>query len=169
MCQRSDRLDATAATALYARWGPVVYRRCARLLQNPADAQDATQAVFILALESPKRFENEDDAIPWLQRIATNYCFNQLRNTRRRLANRDHLEREPEAVDEGAEAPAQLRQLAERVLAHVPEEERLVAIEVLLHEREHQELADSLSVSQKTVQRRLHRFLERARAFLEGS
>lgn len=146
-----------------------MYRRCARLLQNPADAQDATQAVFLLALKSPKRFENEDEAIPWLQRIATNYCFNQLRNSRRRNANRDELEREPEVVDEGAEAPAQLRQLAQRLLAHVPEEERQVAIEVLLNEREHQDVADSLAVSQKTVQRRLHRFLERARAFLEGS
>ncbi len=166
---RSALLDAANAASLYARFGPVVYRRCLRLLQNGADAQDATQAVFMRALQHPRRFENGDDAILWLQRIATNYCFNHLRNSKRRQGHLDSLAKEPEHVDEGADANVPLRELCNRVLAHVPEEDRQVAIEVLLHEREHEDVAESLDVSQKTVQRRLHRFLERARSYLGGS
>ena len=81
----------------------------------------------------------------------------------------DALSTHPEPVDEGADASVPLRELCNRVLAHVPEEDRQVAIEVLLHEREHDDVALSLDVSQKTVQRRLHRFLERARSYLGGS
>lgn len=166
---RSALLDPTNAATLYARFGPVVYRRCLRLLQNSADAQDATQAIFMRALQSPKHFEHEDEAILWLQRIATNFCFNQLRDSKRRRGHLDALSLEPEAVDEGADANVPLRELCNRVLAHVPEEDRRVAIEVLLHEREHHDVAASLDVSPKTVQRRLHRFLERARSYLSGS
>ncbi|HET6449905.1 MAG TPA: sigma-70 family RNA polymerase sigma factor, partial [Spirochaetia bacterium] len=71
------------AEELYRRYGPMVLRRCRRILRNEDAAADAMQETFVRVLK------HKDDltvAHPssLLYRIATNVCLNSLRDSRRR-------------------------------------------------------------------------------------
>jgi RNA polymerase sigma-70 factor, ECF subfamily len=68
--------------ACYNRYGPMVLRRCRRLLGDEEKAFDAMQEVFVKLLEQS---ENLDGSYlsSLLYRIATNHCLNKLRNERR--------------------------------------------------------------------------------------
>jgi RNA polymerase sigma factor (sigma-70 family) len=72
----------------YRRYGPMVLRRCQKLLRSDAQAQDAMQDVFVSVLAHEERLEATAPA-GLLLRIATNVCLNRLRTTRRRPESSD--------------------------------------------------------------------------------
>jgi RNA polymerase sigma-70 factor, ECF subfamily len=155
--------------AIYKRWGPVVYRRCLRVLDDREEARDATQQVFIQLLRHGDRFESDPDAvIAWLQSVATNVSLTTRRNHGRRGAKLQAMQ-EDEARVEGADEAWGNRQLAQRALDAADPDDRQVAERVLVSGQSHEDAASELGVSQKTVQRRLHRFLDGARKLLGRS
>lgn len=162
MAERPSR-----AAELYALYGPAVYRRCLRMLRDEEAARDATQDVFVKLVKEMDRLEDRENAMGWLYTVATRHCLNALRDRRR------HGERAPSDELELAapESPSGLpgRVLAHAVLARFDEGTQAVAVGVLVDGMEQEELASALGISRKTVQRRLDRFLERARAFVLGS
>ncbi len=154
--------------ALYRQWGPVVYRRCLRVLKDRDEAQDATQHVFVQLLRHSERFTaGPSEAIAWMQSVATNVSLNRMRDGRRQSSKLEALHEDapptplPDEVLEN-------REMAERALAHVDAPSRDLALSVLAFEQSHEDAAAKLGVSPKTVQRRLHRFLANARRFLKG-
>jgi RNA polymerase sigma-70 factor (ECF subfamily) len=154
--------------ALYKQWGPVVYRRCLRLLKNREEAQDATQQVFIQLLRHRSRFaEQPEQAIPWVQAVATNVSLNRLRDGNRRSSKLDAVHEE-HATPVAPDQVLSDQQLAKKLLARADTPARELAVAVLLGERTHEDVAASLGVSEKTVQRRLHRFLSDARKSFLG-
>lgn len=149
---------------LYRTWGPAIYRRCLRLLRDQEGARDATQEVFRKALSSPEKLADPDTALPFIYRIATNHCLNERRNSGRRG--------ETELMDldvasEHQEFPQ--RRLVQRVLSRFDARTQSIAVAVLVDGMEHEEVADALGISRKTVSRKLARFLEHARKYLERS
>src|SRR3954464_6626799 len=72
----------------YLRYGPLVLRRCRRLLRHDAKAQDAMQDVFVNLLRHGERLD-ETALSALLLRIATNVCLNKLRTDRRHPEDRD--------------------------------------------------------------------------------
>jgi RNA polymerase sigma-70 factor (ECF subfamily) len=151
---------------LYREYGPAVYRRCVRLLQDREAARDATQEVFVKLLREAARLEERANALPWIYRVATNHCLNLLRDTRRR--GEGGQAEAPERVIGGTDAlPG--RQLAQRVLAHFDPETQAIAVGVLVDGMEHEEIAGVLGISRRTVHRKLSHFLERAKKLITGS
>ena len=155
------------AADLYRRYGPAVYRRCLKLLRDREAAKDATQEVFGKLVRDIARFDDPATVLPWIYRVATNHCLNQLR------AGRRHGEEELgewELADPSANGAASYpdRHLAGKVLSHFDEGTQAVAMGVLVDGMGHEELAGALGISRKTVERRLARFLERARELVGG-
>ncbi len=74
--------------AYYREYGPMVLRRCRRLLRNEERAVDAMHDVFLNLLRAEGRLDGEHPA-SLLLRIATNVCLNQLRAERRRAEDPD--------------------------------------------------------------------------------
>src|SRR4051812_616812 len=71
-------------TMLYRRYGPFIYARCARLLDDHAAAQDATQETFMRVHRHLRKAPDSNQALGWIYRIATNYCLNEIRNRKLR-------------------------------------------------------------------------------------
>jgi RNA polymerase sigma-70 factor, ECF subfamily len=149
---------------LYRTWGPAIYRRCLRLLRDPEAARDATQEVFRKALASPRKLADADAALPFIYRVATNHCLNERRNAGRRgeteMVDLDIASDDPELPQ---------RRLVQRVLSRFDLRTQSIAVGVLVDGMEHEEVAYALGISRKTVSRRLARFLEHARRYLERS
>jgi len=151
------------AAELYRTYGPAVYRRCLRLLRDREVARDATQEVFVKAVRDIAKLEDPAVVLPWLYRVATNHCLNVLRDRGRR-GEQPLGELEVAATGSGA-ASYPDRHLAASILSRFDDGIRAVAVGVLVDGMGHEELAVALGISRKTVERRLARFLERARAF----
>ena len=156
------------AAEAYRLYGPAIYRRCLRLLGDREGARDATQEVFMKLLRDTDRLDDRDLVLPWIYRVATNHCFNQLRNTRRRGESGEDEALLEVAASVGPELFPE-RHLATQVLARFDEETRAVAVGVLVDGMEHQEVARALGISTRTVSRKLDRFLENARKFVARS
>ena len=73
--------DGIDVEALYRRFGPMVLRRCRRLLRNEDDAMEVAQEVFVSLVRNKRRL---DDRYPsaLLFRMATNLCLNRIRDRR---------------------------------------------------------------------------------------
>lgn len=56
------------------RWGPAVYRLALCRTQNPADAEDVYQDVFLRLLAEPEREWEGEYLKAWLLRTAMNRC-----------------------------------------------------------------------------------------------
>ena len=149
---------------LYRTWGPAIYRRCLRLLRDTEAARDATQEVFRKALSSPEKLADPDTALPFIYRIATNHCLNERRNAGRRG------ETELDDLDVASDHPDfPQRRLVQRVLSRFDSKTQSIAVGVLVDGMEHEEVASALGISRKTVSRKLARFLDHARKYLERS
>ena len=117
------------------------------------------------------RLKDRETVMPWIYRVATNHCLNLIRSRRRAgpTVSADDAPLELAAPAESGAASYPDRALARWVLAEFDEDTQAVAVGVLVDGMEHEELAHVLGVSRKTVQRRLDRFLTRARELVAGS
>jgi RNA polymerase sigma-70 factor (ECF subfamily) len=154
------------AAELYREYGPAVYRRCLRLLREPEAARDATQDVFMKLVRDMAKLEDRPNVLPWIYRVATNHCLNLRRNAARRGEESGPPELDlAEGPPEADGYPA--RALARQMLARFDAPTQAVAVGVLVDGMEQGELAEALGISRRTVARRLERFLERSRRFLQ--
>lgn len=152
------------AARVYRDYGPVVYRRCLRILRDRDAARDVTQEVFVKLVRNLKKLDDRDDLLPWLYRVATNHCLNMLRDARRRGEQQLPESFEIAAADRGDVLPS--RQLAVRILQRFDRETQTVALGVLVDGMEHEEVARTLGISRRTVARKLDRFLLNAKKFV---
>ena len=70
----------------YVRYGPMVLRRCRKMLKNEQSAYDAMHEVFLNVLSNQNRLTG-DYPSALLYRIATNVCLNRIRNERKHSLN----------------------------------------------------------------------------------
>jgi RNA polymerase sigma-70 factor (ECF subfamily) len=153
--ERDDRLSQ-----LYRWHGAAVFARCRRLLRDDAAAEDAAQEVFCRVQRHLARVPEAADALPWLFRVASNYCLNQLRDRRRR--RQVPLFEDPVAPTSDLAEQAHAR----RLIARVPEKLRAVAWLHHVEGHDQQEVATLVGVSRRTVLYRLADFQVALRAQL---
>jgi len=92
MAERLEvNLEALADTREFGSWMIAEQKRifllCRRMLQDPEDADSATQDTFLKAWQALQKSESHDlnDAGKWLTRIAVNTCLDRLRSRRWRF------------------------------------------------------------------------------------
>jgi RNA polymerase sigma-70 factor (ECF subfamily) len=151
---------------LYRQCGPVVYRRCLRILKNPDAARDATQDVFVKLVRRIATMEDPETVLPWLYRVATNYCLN-LRRTGRSRGEDTTVDLDVSPMTSPDLYPDRL--LAQTILARFDAATQAIAVGVIVDGMLHDELAEALGVSRRTIYRKLDRFLKDARRHLAES
>ena len=73
---------AIDVAAWYEKYGPMVIRRCRKILGNGEDALDAVQDVFVSLLRAEPRLHGRFPS-SLLYTMATNICLNRLRKKKR--------------------------------------------------------------------------------------
>lgn len=165
-----SRADSQQISLLFSQHGPRVYRRALRLLGNPADAEEATQEIFIRAFRAAGSFRQQSQMTTWLYQITTNYCLNLIRDRSRRTAlHEEHVA--PLADDASRTEPVRPDDvvLLRRLLADADERQAAAAVYVFLDGMSHEEAASVLGVSKRTVGNLLERFQEWANARTAGA
>ena len=138
---------------LYQRHGRAVLSHCTRLLGDVASAEDATQEVF-LRVRRAARLPPAAEMRPWLFRVATNYCLNELR----RRSVRAHGSQQLADVEvASAEDALVARSAARDFLQQLSPRARAVTWLTYVDGMVQREVADLLGVSRRTVVSELQR------------
>ncbi len=149
-----------------------IYGLIYRIVNDPSDAADTTQEVFLKVFRGMKHFHGESTLKTWIYRIALHEASNRRRWWFRHKAQETPIE--PVEASEGAsfgegrlvdhgESPfeqfahAEVRGVVERALMHVPEPYRTAIILRDLEEMSYEEVAEVLQISLGTVKSRITR------------
>ena len=79
LIERTLKGDEAAFADLVRRYQGAVWGTVYRILGNSSENEDAVQEVFLRAYTALRRFDPQYPFGPWVMRIATNYCIDQLR------------------------------------------------------------------------------------------
>jgi RNA polymerase sigma-70 factor (ECF subfamily) len=171
---------------LVAQFHQPVYSLVYRMVNDPADAADTTQEVFLKVFRGMKRFNGQSSLKTWIYRIALHEASNRRRWWFRHKSRETSLE--PQAQENGA--PMQTREVREAMIdegispfdsamheevrAHIEAELRKVQepfrttlILRDLEELSYEEIAEVMETSLGTVKSRLTRGREMLRKRLE--
>lgn len=147
---------------LCRRYGPMVLRRCRRLLGTEEEARDACQDVFVRLVEYRQRLDGEYPS-SLLYRMATNVCLNRIRDRARQPAtvDDDRLYRIATAEEPGAQSDA--RVLLDRLFGRHPESSRTMAVLHYVDGLTLDEVAGETGLSVSGVRKRLRKLSETLR------
>lgn len=164
--------ETSAIELLVATHRQTVFRLALSILDDPAEADEAAQDVFVAVLRALPSFRQEAGLKTWLYRITVNICLGRQRKRRARQRLWALL---ASLFRAGSLSPAHPEEDAlNRVqgsalwlaVQRLPEGERLVVVLRYYHEMTIAETAAAASVSERTVHNRLQTAQERMRVFL---
>lgn len=173
-----------AFAILIAQYHQPLYSLIARSLNDPADAADITQEVFIKVFRSIGGFHGDASLRTWLYRIALREASNQRRWWSRHKRQEITIDSEPFPGDDDgnfslsatladdAESPfdhaahAEVRQRVEDALRQIPEAFRTIVILREIEGFSYEEIAEILNTNLGTVKSRLTRGRSALRALL---
>jgi RNA polymerase sigma-70 factor (ECF subfamily) len=135
---------------LYERYGPMVVRRCRRLLRDEEEAWDVSQDVFVQLLRRRASLDGEHPS-SLLFRIATNLCLNRIRDRRRRPTTPADPILEQLAPRVDLDAPL----LLDRLFGRHPESTRTMAVMHYLDGMTLERVAQECGMSVSGVRKRL--------------
>lgn len=151
--------------ALYRRYGPMVLRRCRRLLGDDEKALDAMQDVFVQLLRYEDRLQ---DGAPssLLFRVATNVSLNKLRSQRRRPEEAsDLVDAIARVTDEEPRSAARLA--LGRIFGAGEESTAAIAVMHWVDGMTHEEVAREVGMSVSGVRKRLRTLQQKLGAKVE--
>ncbi len=175
-----------AFALLIAQYHQPLYSLIARSINDPADAADITQDVFLKVFRSIRSFHGDSSLRTWLYRIALHEASNQRRWWSRH--KRQELTIDTPAASEEDDAPslaslladrgrspydyavqAELRARVEDALRQIPESYRTVVVLREIEGFAYEEISEILQTNLGTIKSRLTRGREALRHLLEAS
>ena len=172
LARRIQQGERRAFEEFVDSYGPRVHRLVKRYVENPSDADDVTQEIFIDLHRCIGGFRGDSALMTWVYRIAVNHC---LRHQQRRKP--DSIPYEDGALDadgdwrvnpEQSVGKLELSETVHCALGNLSPMHRDVVILHELHGLTYEECAAALAVPVGTVKSRLSNAFKRLRVSLSG-
>ena len=176
--RKGDRL---AFAALVDKYKQPLVNYIARTIQDPVEAEDLAQMVFVQVYKAASRYRTQARFTPWLFRIARNACLNELRRRSRHPAA--SLEEMHAADEDAAPRPlpdpqipppsqqvlrAELEAKVTEALRDLPENQRTA---ILLYQQQpmsYEEIAEVMGCSLTAVKSLIFRGRETLKSRLKA-
>ena len=154
--------------AWYEKYGPMVIRRCRKILGNEEDAMDAVHDVFVNLLQAEPRLHGSFPS-SLLYTMATNICLNRLRKRKRESPRELNPDDEGlfSCADEGFDQ-VEAELLLEAILKNETEMNRAICYMYHADGMTLKEIGEATGLSTAGVHKRLEAFKRRARLKLQG-
>jgi RNA polymerase sigma-70 factor (ECF subfamily) len=168
---RCTRGEPGAFEELYRRHAGRLFSLAARMLGNPADAEDLLQEIFLLAHRKLDSFKGDSALSTWLYRLGVNQCLDYLRSKAGRSSQRTQSLDDEESTMTAVSPPAGVEVAVtridlERAIARLPEGCRAAFVLHDIEGLEHREVAEVLGVAEGTSKSQVHKARLRLRALL---
>lgn len=156
----ADR-DEASFSALLARHGPAVFGVCRRMLGHTHDAEDATQAVFVVLARNAAAIRRRTSLAAWLHGVAVRVCRKALARRRPTTPlSAEPVVKPPASWEDGLRA-------IDEALSTLPESLRQPLVLCYLNGLTRDEAAAELGLGEATLRGRLDRGKARLRRELE--
>ena len=139
---------------LFRRYGPMVIRRCRRLLKDEDEALEVSQDVFVQLLRRRGRLDARQPS-SLLYRIATNLSLNRIRDRKRRPTTNDEDLLDRIASLEEPTARLEARSVLEHLFGKHQESSRVIAVLHFVDGLTLEEVAKKVGMSVSGVRKRL--------------
>ena len=160
--------DEAAYEELLSRFQQPVYNLAYRLLNDPGDASDVVQEVFLKIFRNVSHFRRQSSLKTWIYRITVNEAHNQRRWFFRHRSREVGLDDEPEQirtrnVPDSERSPfdctfdREKHELIENALARINPLFREVVVLRDVEDLSYEEIAEVLQISLGTVKSRILR------------
>jgi RNA polymerase sigma-70 factor (ECF subfamily) len=177
--------DQWAFAELVRRYQGAVRGTVHRALGNSSEDEDAVQEIFLRAFTALHKFDLKYPFGPWILRIATNYCIDQLRRRKGRKTQlwselneydqqrllRD-LSQDGDVGSSGMEGTESYAKVAQVLLDGLNPKYRVAFVLRELEEKTYEEIADALGTSEVAARVRVSRarseLQKKFRAYLSG-
>ncbi|WP_342512006.1 RNA polymerase sigma factor [Sporosarcina sp. FSL K6-1522] len=142
-----------------------LYGTILRMTRNPHDAQDLAQEAFIKVYQQLEKYDDKGSFSSWFYRVAINHCLDEFRKKRYKMKQVEIQEEtignvdSPEIVFFKNERSRQL----ERLIATLPEDERLIILLRYVNELSYQAISELVDIPLATVRNKLHRAKKKMR------
>ncbi|MGE5590053.1 MAG: RNA polymerase sigma factor [Bacillota bacterium] len=180
LVQRCLHGDAGAFTLLVHRYRGPVYNLAAKMVQNPADAEDVAQETFLQVYRALPGFRREARFATWIYRIAANRaldCLRRRQNPARQTVPLDQDDdeagrsllarlpcRDPSPEDQVLRSESQAR--LKQALEALPDHYRVVLVLYHFQGLSYREIGEILDLPVRTVETRLYRAKHSLKEFL---
>ena len=167
---RVKRGDRGAFAELVDKYKQPIVNLATRMLQDPAEAEDLAQNVFLQMFRSAHRYEVSAKFSTWLFTIARNLTLNEIRRRSRHPADSldaTHPEHEDQPRQQfedvrNVAAPdlllqTELTQKVEEAIAHLPENQRMALLLCRQDELSYEEMSRILGCSLSATKSLIHR------------
>jgi RNA polymerase sigma-70 factor (ECF subfamily) len=151
-CRKGDR---QALEALVGTYQKPVFNVAYRILGNPDDAADVTQAAFLKAFENLDGFDPNYKFFSWIYRIAVNESINQLKRIRKQQPLDESEPAGGPGPDDEVEAGNLSRELQDGLMA-LNEDYRTVIVLRHFSDCSYRQISEILQIPEKTVKSRLY-------------
>ena len=156
-----------AFDTLFQKYQPVVYARARFLVQNPQDAEDLTQEVFIKAYQNLPKLRDANRFAGWLSRIVKNVCVTWIHQQKEiskscqgggdPILNLSSAEGTPEQFLMKKE----LNQTILKAIDSLPATDAAVAHDFYIDDLSYDEISEERGLSHRAIACRLHRAKQR--------
>lgn len=171
LVKRAQRGEPGAFDLLVLRYQHKVVKLVARLLRDPAEAEDVAQEAFIKAYRALGSFRGDSAFYTWLYRIAVNTARNAMASRQRRPLDyeADLSESEQSMVEarmrhgdtpEAAALSEEIRSTVNHAVEHLPEDLRAAIILREVEGLSYEEIAQAMDCPVGTVRSRIFRARE---------
>jgi len=161
MVRRVQSGDQAAFRDLVERYQAKAFSIIHRILRNRQDMEDVAQIVFTKVYFGIHGFDCRCSVLSWICKIAINECYSHLRKRRIRIAEEsDEFDREsrfgPSPLP-GPDSATAARDLLNKLLPKIPENDRWMLIMKEVEGHSVSELAEMTGVSECSVKTKLFR------------
>jgi RNA polymerase sigma-70 factor, ECF subfamily len=141
----------------YRRYFPLLVRKCARVLQDPAEAEDLAQEAFMRLHDAALPLSDGRQVLAWLYRTSTRLALDRLRVRGRHAPEALLLDR---AGGSSPERAAEVSGLWAELVRSLPERELSAGLLSHVDGLTQPEIAEVLGLHERSVRRLLVRFDE---------
>lgn len=168
LIERCKRGDRQALEELVGNYQRPVYNAAYRILGNPDDAADATQAAFLKTFENLHQYNPKYKFFSWIYRIAVNESINQIKRGR----NQQPLDDKELAGTPSPEATVEASDLSLAIqegLMALTTDYRTVVVLRHFSECSYRQISEILQIPEKTVKSRLYSARQSMKEILHAS
>ncbi|MCC6457821.1 MAG: sigma-70 family RNA polymerase sigma factor [Caldilineaceae bacterium] len=166
--------NLAAYELLYRRHAQVMFNLIARIVHDPAAAEDLLQDVFWQIWENAHQYRGSGAALAWMMRVARNRSLDQLRRQGARpptvSADAEEVENiaDGTTIEETVEMQMRRAQV-QRALDSIPEDQRRCLELAYFEGLSQREIAEQTNLAVGTIKSRIRIGLEKVERLLRGS
>ena len=168
LIERCKRGDRRALEQLLGDYERPVYNVAYRIVGNPDDAADVTQAVFLKTFEQLDQYKPEFKFFSWIYRIAINEAINQIKRNANHVSLDDREISDTRSPDDFVGAEDISRSIQESLM-ELREDYRTVVVLRHFSECSYRQISEILHIPEKTVKSRLYSARQLMKEKLKGS